>query len=459
MERLALFGLSFVYIAGRRRNIIKENVKYKKIKTEKITIQKLNAESVTRESITRESITRESITRGSVMRQEYIKFAAKWKKEYLTLLKTLISIPSPSYQEREIAVVIKEFLEREAEKNHYQKVHIFMDDIWNVYCEIGGPFHPDTECELFCAHTDTVFPDDKKPIPVQEEKARLYGLGAKDNCANVCALMFCAKYIFENYVDINKNLLLVFDVCEEGAGNLLGCKKIFEKYFRIKQMTAFDLDYRILFHRAVGSARYDIGIKVQGGHAFHDFGNKNAIQIMSEIIQKFYEIDISVMDGSSSYNVGKIEGGTSVNVIAQECHALFEWRSDSEQTLQAIGALFEKILKEEEEKAQGRARVEKRLIGLRPSTKVFTEEENRLQSGLTERTRHIIEEVTGQSPCLISGSTDCNIPLSKGIPAVCTGTCLGGGEHTRQEYVEISSLEQGLVLALEIMCGSLTETV
>lgn len=392
------------------------------------------------------------------MEQEYIKFAAESKKDYLDLLKTMISIPSPSYKEKEISVKIKEFLLQEAEKNHDCKVSIDTDDIWNIYCEIGGSFHSDTKCTLFCAHIDTVFPDDKGPLFVREENDRLYGLGAKDNCANVCALMFCAKYIFENYKDIQRNLLLVFDVCEEGTGNLLGCQRIFEKYTGIKQVIAFDLDYQKLFHRAVGSVRYEALVKVRGGHAFHDFGNKNAIQIMSQIIQEFYKINISGMEGTSSYNVGMITGGTSVNVIAEECHALFEWRSDCEETLEKTGILFEEILKKAEEQSEGEAHVEKKLIGRRPSTKAFTEDEKRQQDILVQRIMRIAENVTGQSPRLIAGSTDCNIPLSKGIPAVCIGTCLGEGEHTRQEYIEISSLEQGLVLALEIVCSFFAET-
>ena len=135
------------------------------------------------------------------------------------------------------------------------------------------------------------------------------------------------------------------------------------------------------------------------------------------------------------------------------------FRSDCEETLQNMDDLFEKILKKAEARAQGEAYVEKKLIGLRPSAKAFTEEAKRQQNKLTERIMHITEDVTGQRPCLICGSTDCNIPLSEGIPAVCIGTCLGEGEHTREEYIEISSLEKGLVLALEIVCGFLTETV
>ena len=386
------------------------------------------------------------------MKRDYTEFAAGYREDYLKLLKTLIAIPSPSFQEKRVAEVIMDFLKQEAEKNNYHKVHIYMDDIWNVYCEIGGYFQEDTECTLFCAHIDTVFPDNGAPVLIREEEGRLYGMGAKDNCANVCALMFCAKYIFEQHIEPKEPLLLVFDVCEEGLGNLRGCKRIFENYLGIRQMIAFDLDYRTVFNKAVGSVRYEVKVKTEGGHAFHDFGRKNAIQIMSDMIQKFYKTDTSDMEGVSSYNVGTIEGGTSVNSIAQECRALFEWRSDSAETLKLLTSFFENIVKEEE-KNNKEVTIETKQLGFRPSMGVFTEEKERLQKMLTQNLICAVEAAAKETPILASASTDCNIPLSMGIPAVCTGTCLGCGEHTEQEYVELSSLKQGLLLALELVCG------
>lgn len=386
------------------------------------------------------------------MKRDYTEFAARLRKDYLKLLRMLIAIPSPSFQEKRIAEVIRDFLNQEAEKNNYHKVHIYMDSIWNVYCELGEYFQKDTKCNLFCAHIDTVFPDNGTPVSIREENGRLYGMGAKDNCANICALMFCAKYMFEQHIEPEKPLLLVFDVCEEGLGNLKGCKRIFENYSGIQQMIAFDLDYRTVFHKSVGSVRYEVRVKTEGGHAFHDFGKKNAIQIMSDIIQKFYKMDISGMEGVSSYNVGTIEGGTSINSIAQECRALFEWRSDSAKTLGQLADFFEDIVKEEG-KNNKEVMIETKQLGFRPSMGVFTEEKKKLQEMLAKQLICVIEAVTGETPVLASASTDCNIPLSMGIPAVCTGTCIGCKEHTEQEYVEMSSLEQGLLLALELVCG------
>ena len=384
---------------------------------------------------------------------EYAKYAEKNKEEYLQVLKKLISIPSPSYREKEIAEMILDFMKKQADENNYCNANIFMDDICNVYCEIGEHFRQEDECQVVCAHIDTVFPDYGEQIPAREENGRLYGLGAKDNCANVCALMFCGKYMFENRIVPKENLLLVFNVCEEGLGNLRGSRKILERYSGIKQFMAFDLDYTTIFHRAVGSARYEVKVSVKGGHAFNDFGNKNAIAIMSHIIQEFYSIDVSKLEGQTTYNVGTITGGTSVNAIAQECSALFEWRSDSPNTLEKMAELFEEILKQEEIEEEGEAAIEKKLIGLRPSMGIFAGKNERRHRELTDSLTHIIKAVTGNEPSLSAGSTDCNRPLSEGIPAVCTGTCLGQGEHTREEYIEISSLEKGLVIALAAVLG------
>lgn len=383
------------------------------------------------------------------MKETYAAYAAREKENYIKLLKKLISIPAPSYREQEIGEVILAFLQEEAQKNNYTEVRIYMDDIYNVYCETGRSFDREGACRAVTAHTDTVFPECNGRLPVRENAGRIYGLGAKDNRANVCALLFCAKYLFENHIVPEEALLFVFNGCEEGLGNLRGSLRIMQAYPGIREWIAFDLDYTAVFHRAVGSRRYEVKVSAEGGHAFHDFGKKNAIVVMSELIRRFYEMDVRKFDGRTTYNVGYIEGGTSVNTIAQECTALFEWRSDSGKTLGQMEERFSAMLAEEQEKHIGEVSVERKAIGIRPSMGEFTEENKIRCAQLTDRITGIITAVTGKEPARLSGSTDCNVPFSRGIPAVCLGTCLGGGEHTRQEYVLADSLEKGLIIALE----------
>jgi acetylornithine deacetylase/succinyl-diaminopimelate desuccinylase-like protein len=100
---------------------------------------------------------------------------------------------------------------------------------------------------------------------------------------------------------------------------------------------------------------------------------------------------------------------------------------------------------------------EKTLIGLRPSKGVFTEENEKIQEEMTEELTKRIVEITGRTPKRAAGSTDCNLPLSIGIPAVCIGTCRGQGEHTRAEYVELDSLKPGLIIALQAVLTLLAD--
>lgn len=403
---------------------------------------------------------------------KYRKFAGEKKAEYLDTLKKLITIPSPSYKEQKIAEFIRTFLLKSARKYHYQNqnLRIYMDDIFNVYCEIkkecitkkdaekGIPLSADMPYYIVMAHIDTVFPDEGE-IVYQERDGRLYGLGAKDNRANICALLYCGEYIFKNQIVPKENLLFVFDVCEEGTGNLRGCKRVFERYKNVSAMIAFDLDYTAVFCRAVGSMRYKIKVKTKGGHSFHDFGAENAIVVMAEIIQKFYGIDVNSFEGKTTLNVGKIFGGTTVNAIADQCEALVEWRSDSEKTLGEIDKMIDSIIESIHRKIPAENRIEKNrdvkitkeLIGFRPSGKCFDRDKESLQRELIACVKSAAEEISGINAVLSSGSTDCNVPLSMGIPAVCIGTCIGGGEHTREEYVEINSLEKGLAAALAVL--------
>ena len=370
-------------------------------------------------------------------------------QEYIRVLKKLIEIPAPSYGEEKISRFLMEYLQNELERTGYPFAKVRADDSYNVYCEIGDFGSGTKGCGMIMAHVDTVFPDDE--IFWEEREGCLYGPGAKDNRANVCALLFCAKYIFSEHFIPERPLTLVFDSCEEGTGNLKGCRRAFEAYQNVEEMVAFDLDYETIFNKAVGSVRYRLEISVPGGHALNDFGNLNAIVLMSEIIQKFYEINVGEMEGRTTYNVGLISGGTSVNTIAQKCEAFFEWRSDCEDSIKKIESIFEEIIKMVQEESGPDMKIIKTLIGTRPSMGVFSDEKKQQQERLEEEMKNIILQVTGKMPGFATGSTDCNIPLSRGIPAVCIGTCIGKGEHTREEYIRLDSLRNGLEIALKTM--------
>lgn len=151
--------------------------------------------------------------------------------------------------------------------------------------------------------------------------------------------------------------------------------------------------------------------------------------------------------GKTTYNVGTISGGTSVNTIAQEASMLYEFRSDRKVNLAYMEEKFEAAVNEA--KAAG-LDITYEILGIRPCSGDVDKER---QARLLERAKAAVETVTGICPGVGSGSTDCNIPLSMGIPSVCVGCYSGAGAHTREEYVEEASLPLGYRVAFEMIFG------
>ena len=230
---------------------------------------------------------------------------------------------------------------------------------------------------------------------------------------------------------------------EEGLGNLRGSRKICEDYGnRIKAFTSFDCTMDTIACRAVGSERFRVNVKTEGGHSYSCFGNPNAIAVMADLIREIYEISVPE-GGKTTYNVGVIEGGTSVNTIAQEVHMLCEYRSDDADSLDWMKARFAEIFSKKREGAV----VSVEVVGLRPCERL-NEEQKKVREEMLDFAKETLACITGKMPALVPISTDCNIPLSMGIPSVCYGTCFGAGAHTREEYVERDSIGLGYEVAL-----------
>ena len=146
-------------------------------------------------------------------------------------------------------------------------------------------------------------------------------------------------------------LLLVCNAGEEGLGNLKGVRKICEDYGgRIKSFCTFDSSLSSIVDRAVGSKRFRVKVRTRGGHSYNDFGNDNAIAGLASLVGKLYKIQVPE-GGKTTYNVGMISGGTSVNTIAQEAEMLYEFRSDKRENLEYMERQFMEVL--DRAKAEG----------------------------------------------------------------------------------------------------------
>ena len=371
--------------------------------------------------------------------QNVLNYLENSHQEMLDLLEELCQIPAPSGKEELRA----EFCKNWFIKNGAPEVYI--DDALNVVVPYGCKNSNDIV--VFAAHTDVVFPD-TTTLPLIKDGDIWRCPGISDDTACLILMMMVAKYVFQNNLKSDKGILFVANSCEEGLGNLKGTRQIMKDYDgRITEFYTFDGGYQTVVNKCVGSHRYELNFTSKGGHSFGAFGNTNAIAVMSELITELYKCQVPV-NGSSktTYNVGIVEGGTSVNTIAQNAKMLFEYRSDDKECLAKMQDFFEKTVNEAKSKTD--CKIEVNLVGDRPcGGKVDEEKVNQMTNDIVE----ICQKYSG-IPCRIkTASTDCNIPMSLGIPAVCVGNYRAVGAHTREEYLYISSLPIGYKITAEVI--------
>lgn len=367
-------------------------------------------------------------------------YAEKHKEETITFLKELTSIPAPTGKEEKRAAYILDWINRQGIPGAY------IDEAGNVICLLAQKEEQKKHLCVVNAHMDTVFTEEM-PFPVIEDDGLLKAPGIGDDTANLVNMLMTLKFIWENReeLELSYGLLFVANVGEEGLGNLKGSWAIYHAFgTRIRRWTAVDLYLDALYNSAVGSHRYRITVQTAGGHSFGNFGNANAIAKLSAMITKFYQQQVPTF-AKTTYNVGMIEGGTSVNTIAQEAACVYEFRSEANDGLLIMKESFERILKECEEDG---VKIYVEELGIRPGNgPVDPEEEKELCDIMAAAIQKYYEgEIkTG------SASTDCNIPLSKGIPAACFGAVMGDKLHTKEEWIEKESMVTGQMIAIDVI--------
>ena len=374
------------------------------------------------------------------MNEKIKKYIAENSELVYKTLKELCLIPAPSHFEHERAQYCKNWLES------YGAQGIYIDEALNVIFPINC--ENSNNITVFAAHTDTVFPD-REPMPYREDDEKVYCPGCADDTASVVALLLTAKFYIENKIVPDKGIMFVFNSCEEGLGDLKGTRQLFKDFEgRIAAFVTLDSVLEHVCHHSVGSHRYEVTVLTEGGHSFGKFGNKNAIAELSNIINEIYKINVPVKEGTkTTYNVGTVEGGTSVNTIAQSAKMLCEYRSNNVECLAFMKGEFERIFAE----AAKRTEIKVELVGNRPCSITDMSEIAKLE----EKIVPIIEETIGKKVTFVSGSTDCNIPLSLGVPALCIGANIHEKVHTREEWVDKESIKPGIAITIK-SCLALT---
>lgn len=358
-------------------------------------------------------------------------YAKEHLEELFQLIRDIAPIPAPSHQEDARVAWVKKYLEDLGAEG------IYVDGKKNVI----WPYHvtEDNDVAVIMAHTDVVFPD-LTTLPFKEDDEYMYCPGVSDDTARLAALLMTARYFIENKIEPKMGILFVANSCEEGLGNSEGAQEMLKNFGkRIKYFVSNDGGLNTVVMRAVGSHRYEVTIKTPGGHSWGAFGNKNAIVALSELIQDLCKVQLPVKeDCRTTFNVGTIEGGTSVNTICQEAKMLYEYRSDDKECLAYMQEFFEKTI--EEHKTHKDVTLDVKLLGARPCNGDLDMVHQKELAGWVEEA---MKETHGLETRYRSGSTDSNFPLSLGIPSVTIGSCTGIGAHTRGEKVEKASIYPG----------------
>jgi acetylornithine deacetylase/succinyl-diaminopimelate desuccinylase-like protein len=229
------------------------------------------------------------------------------------------------------------------------------------------------------------------------------------------------------------DLLITGNVGEEGLGNLRGMIAVMDAHPEVGAVIAVEgHNLGRVTHIAVGSMRYRITVEGPGGHSWGDFGKRNAIQTAAAIISELDEIELP-SSPKTTLNVGTIVGGTSVNTIAPSCTFLLDLRSVDADALAALNDNVERIIKRKRKEIT----VTTELLGVRPAGQVAP------NSRITRIASAILESM-GITPTGDASSTDANIPISRGIPAVCIGLTTGGNVHKENEYIEREPVARGV---------------
>jgi len=291
---------------------------------------------------------------------------------------------------------------------------------------------------------DTVFPI-TTPLEATRGPERIAAPGIGDNSLGVAGLfglVWALKQ--ENFPPLPGDVWLAAKVGEEGLGDLRGMKAVIDRFSDrpAAYIVLEGMSLGRVYHRGLGVQRYRITIRTPGGHSWVDYGCPSAIHELALLVTRLNAL-ILPEKPRTTLNVGIIHGGTTVNTIAAEAHIELDLRSEEVNELAVLIHQVEQLIT-----ASTRPDVEvtAEIIGQRPAGEIS------LGHPLVQLALGCLEEQELQ-PVLIIGSTDANIPLSRGLPAICIGLTTGGGAHTVGEYILTQPLAQGLAQIVNIVKG------
>lgn len=358
-------------------------------------------------------------------------------QKVLDLAIQIQQIPAPTFNEQLRAAFVHQCFQEEG-------LHAELDAVGNVLACLPG--RGNALPVVVVAHLDTVFPD-LVDLSVSREADKISAPGIGDNSLGVASLFGVTWYVRQMHDDLPGDVWLVADVGEEGLGDLRGMRSVVGRFQ--DKVSAYiiveGLALGQVYHRGLGIRRYRISAHTPGGHSWTDYGSPSAIHELAELINQITDISLP-SNPRTSLNIGVISGGVSVNTIAGSAQLELDLRSESQKTLDE---LVNQVLDLVKTANRQNVKMIAELIGSRPFGEL-PGDHPLVQAAVDSIKRR------GIIPQFHASSTDANIPLSKGLPAVGVGITNGGGAHTSGEYILTAPVAQGLEILAELVKKAFT---
>jgi tripeptide aminopeptidase len=358
-------------------------------------------------------------------------------RETIELAIKIQQIPSPTFSEKQRGVFIRDLFLQKGLSD------VSVDPIGNVYGCFRGTGN--RKPAVFTAHLDTVFPE-TTDLRIRRTDDLVIGPGISDNAIGLAGLNGLIE-LLRLKGNPEGDIWMVANVCEEGLGNLRGMEAVVERFGQ--EISAYIIvegnTLGKIYHRALGVQRYRIRAETAGGHSWTNFGRPSAIHELAFLIGKIARIKLPPKP-RTTLNIGTIQGGFSVNTIAAEAQMELDLRSENPKSLSDLEERINNLVREANRSGEDFVRIEATHIGQRPAGELP-------QDHPLVRLAIQCLELQGITPVLGIGSTDANIPISLGMPAICVGLTQGSGAHTIEECMELRPIQKGIKLLGDLAEG------
>jgi acetylornithine deacetylase/succinyl-diaminopimelate desuccinylase-like protein len=344
-------------------------------------------------------------------------------------------IPAPTFAEGARAAFVRDRFAAQG------LAEVELDDVGNVYaCRPGqGTAAP----LLISAHTDTVFPAGT-PLTLERSPERIAGPGIGDNSLGVAGLFGVLWALGSD--PLPGDLYLVANVGEEGLGDLRGMRRAVDRLGEQVSATIVleGMALGHIYHSAIGVRRYRLSAHTEGGHSWLHFGRPSAIHSLVRLGAKITDLVVPLAP-RTTFNIGTIQGGTSINTIAREATFDLDLRSEAPALLEALVTRVEGLVAAFN---TPEVRIEASVIGDRPAGSIPRDHP------LVQLAARSLEEAGVSGYTFETGSTDANVPLSRGLACVCLGLTRGANSHRPDEYIETRDLDKGLASVVKVVRGA-----